>query len=237
MCIAAEKSVYSSSVHSSDKPAITSTATCRQPCLSPLSRRTLACRQRRPASVRRQSTPPASRRQDPFCGASSIVSSRQSGSKAAAVGLTMPSAHNSPRIDSTGTQQTVSSDSKALETQVPPISASREKPLDADEETKVQRIVNATEARDWQALRNLAASPGGFIDDEVRRVVCMCKGKVFLFTTYRSADITCRASRARRAARTEHLRSRLDRSAKTSRGRSSRVGCQPVVHLLPDRCA
>jgi len=63
---------------------------------------------------------------------------------------------------------------QAAETQVPPLSAFRNKPLSDDEEAQVQRIINATEARDWHALGRLAASPGGFIDDEVRRVVCMC---------------------------------------------------------------
>jgi hypothetical protein len=64
---------------------------------------------------------------------------------------------------------------KTLETQVPPLSAFREKPLSDDEELRVQKIINATEARDWHELGNLAASPGGFIDDEVRRIVCTCK--------------------------------------------------------------
>jgi hypothetical protein len=64
--------------------------------------------------------------------------------------------------------------SQALETQVPPLSASRIKPLSDDEEAQVQRIINATETRDWHALGRLAASPGGFIDDEVRRIVCTC---------------------------------------------------------------
>ena len=91
---------------------------------------------------------------------------------AALIGLTMASTETPPRNDPTGTQQAIPSDPKPQETQVPPISASREKPLSAGEEAQVQKIVNATEARDWHALRNLAASPGGFIDDEVRRIVC-----------------------------------------------------------------
>ena len=66
------------------------------------------------------------------------------------------------------------STSQALETQVPPLSASRNKPLSDDEEAQVQKIINATETRDWHALGRLAASPGGFIDDEVRRIVCTC---------------------------------------------------------------
>lgn len=64
--------------------------------------------------------------------------------------------------------------SQTLETQVPPLSAFRKKPLSDDEEAQVQRIINATETRDWHALGRLAATPGGFIDDEVRRIVCMC---------------------------------------------------------------
>ncbi|GAB7334017.1 hypothetical protein MBLNU13_g06112t1 [Cladosporium sp. NU13] len=63
------------------------------------------------------------------------------------------------------------STSQHIETQVPPLSASRNKPLSDDEETKVQKIINATETRNWHALGRLAASPGGFIDDEVRRIV------------------------------------------------------------------
>ena len=66
------------------------------------------------------------------------------------------------------------STSQALETQVPPLSASRNEPLSDDEEAQVQKIINATETRDWHALGRLAASPGGFIDDEVRRIVCTC---------------------------------------------------------------
>lgn len=66
------------------------------------------------------------------------------------------------------------STSQHIETQVPPLSASRNKPLSDDEETKVQKIINATETRNWHALGRLAASPGGFIDDEVRRIVCTC---------------------------------------------------------------
>jgi hypothetical protein len=66
------------------------------------------------------------------------------------------------------------STSQTLETQVPPLSASRNKPLSDNEEAQVQKIINATETRDWHALGRLAASPGGFIDDEVRRIVCTC---------------------------------------------------------------
>ena len=61
-----------------------------------------------------------------------------------------------------------------IETQVPPLSAFRNKPLSDDEEAQVQKVINATETRDWHALGRLAASPGGFIDDEVRRIVCTC---------------------------------------------------------------
>jgi hypothetical protein len=66
------------------------------------------------------------------------------------------------------------STSQVPETQVPPLSASRKNPLSDDEEIQVQKIINATETRDWDALGRLAASPGGFIDDEVRRIVCTC---------------------------------------------------------------
>jgi len=66
------------------------------------------------------------------------------------------------------------STSQHIETQVPPLSAFRNKPLSDDEEAQVQKIINATETRDWHALGRLAASPGGFIDDEVRRIVCTC---------------------------------------------------------------
>lgn len=62
---------------------------------------------------------------------------------------------------------------RAAETQVPPLAASREQPLSEKEEAQVQNIINATEARDWHELARLAAAPGGFIDDEVRRIVCM----------------------------------------------------------------
>lgn len=78
--------------------------------------------------------------------------------------------------DSTGDDKIEgkSSTEQHIETQVPPLSASRNKPLSDDEEAKVQEIINATETRDWHALGRLAASPGGFIDDEVRRIVCTC---------------------------------------------------------------
>ena len=81
--------------------------------------------------------------------------------------------------------------SQALETQVPPLSASRIKPLSDDEEAQVQRIINATETREWHELGRLAASPGGFIDDEVRRIVCTCLAslqRLLVFATYTSAD-------------------------------------------------
>lgn len=78
--------------------------------------------------------------------------------------------------DSTSDDKTEakSSTEQHIETQVPPLSTSRNKPLSDDEEAKVQEIINATETRDWHALGRLAASPGGFIDDEVRRIVCTC---------------------------------------------------------------
>jgi hypothetical protein len=85
---------------------------------------------------------------------------------------TMNPASDSARNETIRDQRNAS---KATETQVPPLSAFRETPLSDDEEVQVQRIVNATEARDWHALRSLAALPGGFIDDEARRIVCTCK--------------------------------------------------------------
>ncbi|KAM0724223.1 hypothetical protein Q7P37_000105 [Cladosporium fusiforme] len=57
------------------------------------------------------------------------------------------------------------------ENQVPPLFASRKQPISEAEEAKVKLIINATESRDYQALSDLAASSGGLIDDEVRRVV------------------------------------------------------------------
>lgn len=62
-------------------------------------------------------------------------------------------------------------------TQVPPLSVCRKQPLPEADEAKVKLIINATENRDYQALSELAASPGGLIDDEVRRIVCMLKGE------------------------------------------------------------
>lgn len=80
-------------------------------------------------------------------------------------------ADSAPSNDNIETQIATS---QRLETQVPPLSAFRNKPLSDDEEAQVQKIINATETRDWHALGRLAASPGGFIDDEVRRIVCTC---------------------------------------------------------------
>ena len=37
----------------------------------------------------------------------------------------------------------------------------------------MQKIIHAAERRDWSHLAALAASSGGFIDDDVRRIVCM----------------------------------------------------------------
>ena len=80
-------------------------------------------------------------------------------------------ADSAPSNDNIETQIATS---QRLETQVPPLSAFRNKPLSDDEEAQVQKIINATETRDWHALGRLAASPAGFIDDEVRRIVCTC---------------------------------------------------------------
>lgn len=63
--------------------------------------------------------------------------------------------------------------SRPIESQVPPLSESSERqPLSETQEAKVQQITNATESRDYQALTDLATSPGGLVDDEVRRIVC-----------------------------------------------------------------
>jgi len=56
---------------------------------------------------------------------------------------------------------------------VPPLSARREQPLSQDQQARVQKIIHAAERRDWSHLAALAASSGGFIDDDVRRIVCM----------------------------------------------------------------
>jgi len=58
---------------------------------------------------------------------------------------------------------------------VPPLSACRDQPLSQDQQIRVQKIIAAAERRDWDVLAALAASPGGFIDDDVRRIVCMCE--------------------------------------------------------------
>jgi hypothetical protein len=55
---------------------------------------------------------------------------------------------------------------------VPPLSACRQQPLSDDQQTRVQTIISAAERRDWNVLAAQAAAPGGFIDDDVRRVVC-----------------------------------------------------------------
>jgi hypothetical protein len=56
---------------------------------------------------------------------------------------------------------------------VPPLSVHRHQPLSHDQQIRVQKIIHAAERRDWNVLADLAASPGGFIDDHIRRVVCM----------------------------------------------------------------
>jgi hypothetical protein len=86
---------------------------------------------------------------------------------------------NSARNDTTGAQN--STTLEGPDTQVPPLSVLREKPLSDDQKVQVQRIINAAEARDWHALGSLAASPGGFIDDEVRRIVCTCQQRTWAF--------------------------------------------------------
>ena len=74
-------------------------------------------------------------------------------------------------------------DPRPISKQVPPLSASSERqPLSETEEAKVLQIANATESRDYHALTELAASPGGFIDDEVRRIVCTSWEASFVHT-------------------------------------------------------
>jgi hypothetical protein len=60
---------------------------------------------------------------------------------------------------------------------VPPLSARGEHQLSQDQQTQVQEIINAAKRHDWNVLAALAASPGGFIDDDVRRIVCMYEEK------------------------------------------------------------
>lgn len=87
----------------------------------------------------------------------------------------MGSPVNSARDNTTDARDADPPAPRVEHTQVPPLAASREQPLSDLEEAQVQKIINATDARDWHALATLAASPGGFIDDEVRRIVCTCK--------------------------------------------------------------
>ena len=57
--------------------------------------------------------------------------------------------------------------------QIPPLSASwRNEPLADDEQTKVQQILRACRDHDYAKLQALAASPGGLVEDEVRRTAC-----------------------------------------------------------------
>lgn len=57
--------------------------------------------------------------------------------------------------------------------QVPPLSASwRNEPLADDERKKIQQVLEACRDRDYAALQALAASPGGLVEDEVRRTAC-----------------------------------------------------------------
>jgi len=56
---------------------------------------------------------------------------------------------------------------------IPPLSASwRHQPLSDDERMKAKRILEACRDRDYTELSKLAALPGGFIEDELRRAAC-----------------------------------------------------------------
>lgn len=56
---------------------------------------------------------------------------------------------------------------------IPPLSASwRQEPLSDEEKTKTQQILEACRDRDYDELNKLAASRGGYIEDELRRVAC-----------------------------------------------------------------
>lgn len=55
-----------------------------------------------------------------------------------------------------------------------PLSASwRKEPLNTDEAIKVSQILQACKDKDTQRLITLAATEGGFVEDEVRRLACM----------------------------------------------------------------
>lgn len=56
---------------------------------------------------------------------------------------------------------------------IPPLSTtSNNQPLSEEEQAKVRQITDASDSCNYLALRGLAASPGGLINDEVRRLVC-----------------------------------------------------------------
>jgi hypothetical protein len=56
---------------------------------------------------------------------------------------------------------------------IPPLSASwRPAPLSEQERLKVQQILTACKDHDLEALGSLAASEGGLVEDQVRRVAC-----------------------------------------------------------------
>jgi len=56
---------------------------------------------------------------------------------------------------------------------IPPLSASwRREPLSDKEKTKTQQILQACRDRDYVNLTKLASTPGGFIEDELRRAAC-----------------------------------------------------------------
>lgn len=56
---------------------------------------------------------------------------------------------------------------------IPPLStANNNQPLSEEEQAKVRQITDASDSCNYLALRGLAASTGGLINDEVRRLVC-----------------------------------------------------------------
>ena len=64
--------------------------------------------------------------------------------------------------------------SNVLDQSIPPLSAAwRPEPLSPDELRKVHKILQACKDRDLEALRMHATSPGGLVEDEVRRLACM----------------------------------------------------------------
>jgi hypothetical protein len=55
---------------------------------------------------------------------------------------------------------------------LPPSVSWRERPLVEAERAKVRSILEACRDHDYAALQELAVSPGGLIEDEIRRTAC-----------------------------------------------------------------